>query len=745
MADNVGYTPGTGATVAADEVGGALYQRVKVTTGADGTANDVSDANPMPISGSVGVTGSVPVTGVPVPYWPGYSGNDESGPRSLGVDDSGALSARAAVLTDEGTFRLNFANTSFALDIGSVTVSGTTVTGTGFLTSDVHYHDYFKLSADGESSWVQIASIDSNTQLTLVSGYVGSASGTGQRTIMKPLTGSGGSITVGSGQGTLASGTTSNAVTGFKRFTDYAPLIFRSRVSISQRIANQDIHIGLEEDVTNPRWFARFLADGTTNTTIKCETGRNPSGLPSASETETTTVTLPNGANTSTMQDYRVELLTESVRFFIAGVLVAEHTRVIPHQHDEMTSHVEIRNGTSPASTTSVVIDYVTGKNHNKLEAGIMSDGEKILASQPPMQAFNYSQAGVIVINTDLLVIDCSQIRSLSIQCTSMGTSGVVTPAWSNDGVTYVNNSIMTTAGVAAATFNAAGLWSTQVYGRYLRLRLTTATTAGTTTLVVNGTQFPVSQPVVQPVSGSVTATVASTTLGAAVANVGYVGLQIPLTVADVASAALTTTTTTAAFTPAFGTTYIVNVPVTAVTGTTPTLDIGVEESDDSGTNWYRVYDFPRITATGSYRSPPLTLRGNRVRYVQTVSGTTPSFTRAINRLQRSDDAPLRMQGIDRTIVPNTLNSTSATYYIEGCMDFNLNVRCTAQTTPATIALSFSADGTNFFTSATTLATVVGIAQAKYTNELWKFARAIVTVAGSGITLGEAIITGKGS
>ena len=49
MADNVGYTPGTGATVAADEIGGVLHQRVKIGVGADGTAVDVSEANPMPI------------------------------------------------------------------------------------------------------------------------------------------------------------------------------------------------------------------------------------------------------------------------------------------------------------------------------------------------------------------------------------------------------------------------------------------------------------------------------------------------------------------------------------------------------------------------------------------------------------------------------------------------------------------------------------------------------------------------
>ena len=50
MADNVGYTPGTGALVAAGEIAGVLPQRVKIGVGADGTAVDVSTANPMPIT-----------------------------------------------------------------------------------------------------------------------------------------------------------------------------------------------------------------------------------------------------------------------------------------------------------------------------------------------------------------------------------------------------------------------------------------------------------------------------------------------------------------------------------------------------------------------------------------------------------------------------------------------------------------------------------------------------------------------
>ena len=50
MPDNVGYTPGSGATVAADDVGGVLYQRLKLTLGSDGaTQGDVQGATTDPV------------------------------------------------------------------------------------------------------------------------------------------------------------------------------------------------------------------------------------------------------------------------------------------------------------------------------------------------------------------------------------------------------------------------------------------------------------------------------------------------------------------------------------------------------------------------------------------------------------------------------------------------------------------------------------------------------------------------
>lgn len=50
MADNLAYTAGVGSTVATDDIGGVHFQRVKPAIGPDGTAVDVSAANPMPVA-----------------------------------------------------------------------------------------------------------------------------------------------------------------------------------------------------------------------------------------------------------------------------------------------------------------------------------------------------------------------------------------------------------------------------------------------------------------------------------------------------------------------------------------------------------------------------------------------------------------------------------------------------------------------------------------------------------------------
>lgn len=68
---------------------------------------------------------------------------------------------------------------------------------------------------------------------------------------------------------------------------------------------------------------------------------------------------------------------------------------------------------------------------------------------------------------------------------------------------------------------------------------------------------------------------------------------------------------------------------ITAASGTTPTLDVTIETSEDK-TTWTSVGTFTQATAAGKQRKVFVGL-DRYVRAVETVGGTGPSFTRTIS------------------------------------------------------------------------------------------------------------------
>jgi hypothetical protein len=229
------------------------------------------------------------------------------------------------------------------------------------------------------------------------------------------------------------------------------------------------------------------------------------------------------------------------------------------------------------------------------------------------------------------------------------------------------------------------------------------------------------------------------------VASVSSANLSSPQISIDIPSASLTSTTTTAAITPGNGISYQVNIVVSAVTGTSPTLDVSIEESDDSGTSWFKVYDFARITnGVATYRSPIIPLTGNRVRYVQTVGGTSPNYTRIINRLQLSYPALVQRQLVDRTISLTTLNSATATLIARdagNATQLIINVGAITTTAPA-LQLEGSEDfGATWFSIGSPL-TAVASSTVQATNLSVNAAllRARVSTAGVGVTAGYVMI-----
>lgn len=95
MADNV-ILPGTGAVVAADEVGGAVYQRVKLALGADGAAADLAPGQGL-MAASVPVAIASNQSAVPV--------SDNSG--SLTIDGDVTVTSPDIVVTVTPTLDTN--------------------------------------------------------------------------------------------------------------------------------------------------------------------------------------------------------------------------------------------------------------------------------------------------------------------------------------------------------------------------------------------------------------------------------------------------------------------------------------------------------------------------------------------------------------------------------------------------------------------------------------------------------------
>ncbi|UDL16844.1 hypothetical protein SEA_ATUIN_181 [Arthrobacter phage Atuin] len=227
----------------------------------------------------------------------------------------------------------------------------------------------------------------------------------------------------------------------------------------------------------------------------------------------------------------------------------------------------------------------------------------------------------------------------------------------------------------------------------------------------------------------------------------GYGGVLV----ADIASAALTSTSTSSAITPGMvsniGTySHTFNVAVTAITGSGAYMDVAVEESVDNGTNWIRIYEFPRITATGSFTSPKLRATfGTRFRYVRTVGGTTPSITNAVNRVMWSTPGELTRQWFDRSIVLTTLNSTTPVYTVDGCNFFQVTTNLGAATTPPVLQLQGSEDGTNWYAIGGTFTPTASTTTLQIVKDfIPKFARVIVATAGATVTPGYISLKATG-
>ena len=285
-------------------------------------------------------------------------------------DSAGNLKARASILTDEGSFRDDFAGTSLDSTITGnaiFTNGGTDIVGIGTqFTTEISRYYNMRLSGSSPDMQQLIAAVVDDTNIILRYPYEGST-GTGSIVIstFSYATGSGGTISVAASDATLSSGMTSGETTYIYRSVDYGPLVMSSYVSISQRITNQECRIGFIDNATSPTNFAYIVFDGVDNTVGYLRTGG------SAGDIETSAAfTIPNGGTTATDILCRIELAGDIVTAYINSVALASNKRHIPGFYESLGTYAAIKNTGVPASSTDFIIDSITVNNLNIVQVG---------------------------------------------------------------------------------------------------------------------------------------------------------------------------------------------------------------------------------------------------------------------------------------------------------------------------------------------------------------------------------------
>lgn len=340
------------------------------------------------------------------------------------------------------------------------------------------------------------------------------------------------------------------------------------------------------------------------------------------------------------------------------------------------------------------------------------------------------SGSGSALNNTPITDTTVSNYRCISVQHALTGTN-TITFEQSNDDVNFVATqcSSAATANVSpVSTTAAAGLFYCPLFASHFRTRIS-AFTSGTSTdtaVAFPGTCDSLNQKDVAVIG---TATVSGTV---------NVNPAVAVFSTQVASAARTTSGNSGTLTQAApNNAAIFEVNVTAVSGTSPTLDLVFQESYDNGTTWTDEWHWERITTSTQISTPLFVTGTGKFRFVWTLGGTTPSFTFSIGGTQGTNNGQWIRRFFDRTIDPNTTNSTTAAFNGDGCKSYNFTASVSACTLFPTFALQLSEDGVNYATTSDTLPLVTnGTFISSTFVSASKFVRLVASTGGTTCVLG---------
>jgi hypothetical protein len=304
-------------------------------------------------------------------YVPTPDDEDSSSYSPFRVDIDGNLISRSQVLTDEGSFGDDFIGASLITTLANVTfVNGSTAVvgiGSSFLTT-VSKDRYIKRSSHSETCYAKVKEVIDNTNLILETAYTGAnSSGAADLSYWVTSTSAHGAMAVANSQLTITQPTDNGEGNYVYRSLDYQPLFTYKRLSISQRVANQILDIGVVDNYSAPTKGAAFRFDGTDNTLVKCRSFTSTA----AADTLETTVKIPKGGISSDQHIYERRLFSDKCAFYIDDVEVAIHKYHLPSPYVGMFETLGIVNAAIIGLATSVVVDEVHVDNVNRFDASV--------------------------------------------------------------------------------------------------------------------------------------------------------------------------------------------------------------------------------------------------------------------------------------------------------------------------------------------------------------------------------------
>jgi hypothetical protein len=317
---------------------------------------------------------------------------------------------------------------------------------------------------------------------------------------------------------------------------------------------------------------------------------------------------------------------------------------------------------------------------------------------------------------------------TVQFECTNDLTNASSGITWFAQDNSTTNPSRVSSLGFTASTSKQ---FEAPITARYIRLRMSTAVSAGS--IIWSATMLQTAPKIsslpITPTSGLLGAGVTGYITPLASNNsLGFTNIG-STTTTDITTGAITSTASSGLIyvgnTPA-GASF--NITVTAVSGTSPAMDVVIQESID-GTNFTDLYHFERITSAGSYTSPALRLSLIYVRYVRTISGSLPSFTMYLQRLHKSGNGQFFRSYFDRTISPNTVGSMTPTYYCHGAIGYKLVTSISSGTSGGQLTLQGSDDNINWWQLGVMATNATGTATISIVNTHAKWMRLITTTA----------------